>query len=75
MSHGYVAKAKVESLKSLEGNFAHTDIYIYIYIYRERERERERERLSLECGCNLFSLIGWRGKRNIIKVEGPRGYR
>ena len=38
MSHGYVAKAKVESLKSLEGNFAHTDIYIYIYIYREREK-------------------------------------
>ena len=41
MSHGYVATAKVESLKSLEGNFAHTDIYIYIYIYRERERERD----------------------------------
>ena len=59
MSHGYVAKAKVESLKSLEGNFAHTDIYIYIYIYIEREREREREREFLfECGCNLFSLIG-----------------
>ena len=62
-SREYAVKTK-DGSPSLQKGTSYTQIYINIYIYRERER-----------GCNLFSLIGRGGKRNIIKVEGPRGYR